>query len=68
VRRARREDDRRFIQVELTEAGEALIRTVFPQHADAVATDMGVLSAAELRLLIGLCRRLAAGAGPAPNE
>ena len=60
VQRERRADDRRFIQVALTSAGEALIRTVFPQHADAVATEMGVLAGDELRTLTRLGRRLAA--------
>jgi len=66
VRRVRREDDRRFIQVELTTAGEELIRRVFPQHADAVATELGALAGDELRQLTQLCRRLAAG--PEQND
>jgi len=66
VRRERREDDRRFIQVALTPAGDALIREVFPRHADAVATELEVLSGEELRQLTYLCRRLAAG--PEQND
>lgn len=67
VRRERRADDRRFIQVELTPAGEALIRSVFPRHADAVATEMGVLAGDELRTLTRLGRRLAA-TGPERDD
>lgn len=60
VRRERLSDDRRFVQVALTPSGESLIRQVFPRHADAVATELGVLSGDELRQLTRLCRRLAA--------
>lgn len=63
VRRERRGDDRRYVQVALTPAGEALIERTFPQHADAVATELGVLTGEELRALTRLCRRLATPAG-----
>ena len=59
VRRERSGDDRRFVRVELTPSGTALIREVFPRHADAVATELGVLTGEEHRQLTRLCRRLA---------
>jgi MarR family 2-MHQ and catechol resistance regulon transcriptional repressor len=68
VRRERRGDDRRYVQVALTPAGEALIRQTFPRHADAVATELGVLSGDELRQLTRLCRRLATPAGPGLDD
>ena len=55
--------DRRYVKVTLTSAGEALIGEVFPQHADAVATQLAVLTTDEHRQLTRLCRRLAATPG-----
>ena len=60
VQRERGGVDRRYVKVALTPAGERLIREVFPQHADAVATQLAVLSADEHRHLTRLCRRLVA--------
>lgn len=60
VRRVRREDDRRFVAVHLTEAGQALLEAVLPGHAAAVAERFAILSPDEQRMLVGLCRRLAA--------
>ena len=63
VQRERGGADRRYVRVSLTSAGEALIRQVFPQHADNVATQLAVLSTDEHRQLTRLCRRLASGPG-----
>lgn len=63
VQRERGHEDRRYVKVHLTAAGEALIRSVFPRHADAVATELAVLSTDEHRQLTRLCRRLAAAPG-----
>ena len=65
VRRSRAAGDRRFVLVQLTASGEALIRRTFPAHAAAVARELAVLTQAEQRMLGRLCRRLGLGqAGP----
>lgn len=58
VRRARDENDRRYITVHLTPAGEALIRTFFPGHVARIETLMGALTADEQETLRQLCRKL----------
>lgn len=68
VQRERGESDRRFVLVRLTTAGEAMIRMVFPRHADAVATEMATLSREEHRQLSRLCRRLVVTPGSAVRD
>src|SRR6266508_3538041 len=58
VRRERSVEDRRFIQVHLTEEGARLIRRVFPAHADAITRQLAVLTQEEQRALGNLCRKL----------
>jgi MarR family 2-MHQ and catechol resistance regulon transcriptional repressor len=58
VRRERSVEDRRFIQVHLTEEGARLIRRVFPAHADAITRELAVLTPEEQRALGNLCRKL----------
>ena len=58
VQRHRDEHDRRVIMVQLTDAGHDLIATIFPQHAEAVADELSVLTADEQRQLGELCRKL----------
>lgn len=58
VKRDRQINDRRCIQVQLTEQGRALIEAVFPRHVAAVVEEMSLLSAAEQEELGRLCRRL----------
>ena len=58
VRRERDTQDRRYVTVHLTEAGEKLIRELFPRHAAAIAAEMGALSAEEQDELGRLCRKL----------
>lgn len=60
VRRERSVDDRRFIQVHLTDPGERLIRRVFPGHAAAITRELAVLTQEEQRTLGNLCRKLGA--------
>ena len=60
VRRERSVEDRRFIQVHLTEEGARLIRLVFPAHADAITRQLEVLTQEEQRALGNLCRKLGA--------
>jgi MarR family 2-MHQ and catechol resistance regulon transcriptional repressor len=63
VARLRRDDDRRFVTVRLTPEGEALVRGLFPAHAERAAAEFAALTPAEQRRLIGLCRRLLRGTG-----
>jgi MarR family transcriptional regulator, 2-MHQ and catechol-resistance regulon repressor len=58
VRRERSVEDRRFIQVHLTEDGARLIRLVFPAHADAITRQLATLTQEEQRALGNLCRKL----------
>lgn len=58
VRRARREDDRRRIDVHLTEKGEALVAAVLPAHVAGVVQAFSVLTAEEIAELSRLCRKL----------
>lgn len=58
VRRERQKDDRRMIRIHLTPTGRRLIEHAFPEHARAVAEQMGALSPAELETLRRLARKL----------
>ncbi len=58
VRRVRLEDDRRYVELQLTAEGAALIKGFFPGHARRVAEAMAALPAAEQKVLGRLCRQL----------
>lgn len=58
VRRERKEEDRRFMMVRLTDAGVELISKVFPSHAAVIAREMSVLSEREQKTLAQLCKKL----------
>ncbi len=58
VTRQRRPDDRRCIDISLTEKGEALIEEIFPAHVAGVVQTMGALSADEQQQLGALLRKL----------
>jgi MarR family transcriptional regulator, 2-MHQ and catechol-resistance regulon repressor len=58
VRRTRREDDRRMIDVALTPKGRTRIRRLFPAHARRITQLFAALTAAEQRQLGDLCRTL----------
>ncbi len=58
VRRERGSTDRRYIRVHLTDAGAALVRSLFPAHAARLAAEMRLLNGDEQRELGRLCRRL----------
>ena len=58
VQRTREANDRRVVTVSLTEAGEALIAELFPQHVCAIVEEMSVLTADEQETLGRLCRKL----------
>ncbi len=61
VRRARRPEDRRYVEVQLTAAGEGFIRKVFPGHAQRVAELFRGLSPTDQRELARLSRKLVLG-------
>ncbi len=58
VLRKRDSDDRRFINVHLTEMGNELIGRLFPVHADIIKRELQVLTADEQDLLGDLCKKL----------
>jgi MarR family 2-MHQ and catechol resistance regulon transcriptional repressor len=58
VSRQKREDDRRFYWINLTEKGSALIAAIFPEHVKLISRRMNVLTAEEQIELSRLCRKL----------
>lgn len=58
VRRVRRADDRRVVDVSLTPEGRQTIDAVFPGHAARIAALFGVLTSDEQELLGRLCKKL----------
>ena len=58
VRRERVAEDRRFLTIHLTEAGEQLIAEVFPRVAAAIVEEITILEEAEQEELGRLCRML----------
>jgi len=58
VRRERRDSDRRFVTIHLTEAGEALIERVMPAHAAEISSVFSVLTPDEQDTLGELCKKL----------
>ena len=58
VTRARRPDDRRCIDVSLTDDGQALIAGLMPAHVAGVVEAFGALTPAEQTPLAALCRAL----------
>ena len=61
VRRQRKQDDRRCIEIQLTDAGEELLATIFPSHVSRVEKALRVLDQNEQQLLASLCRKLGLG-------
>lgn len=58
VVRQRDAQDRRFITIHLTEAGQARIAEVFPAHVSRIVQMFDVLTAEEQETLRVLCRKL----------
>lgn len=56
VYRQRREDDRRRIDVFLTDAGKELVRSILPDHVKGVVAAFAILSPGEQKQLATLCR------------
>jgi MarR family transcriptional regulator, 2-MHQ and catechol-resistance regulon repressor len=63
VCRERSADDRRFVRVHLTEAGQRLVRDIFPRHVAGVVAAVSCLSATEQEQLAALLKKL----GTAPD-
>lgn len=58
VTRQRREDDRRCVDILLTEPGRALTEAILPAHVAGVVAALSVLTTAEQTQLAALCRTL----------
>ncbi len=58
VRRARRENDRRCLDIHLTEEGKNLIAQILPDHIQGVVDTFAVLSEEEKTELARLCRKV----------
>ncbi len=58
VRRERNEEDRRFINVHITEKGKKLFKKIMPLHVKSVEEEMRSLSSHELEELGRLCVKL----------
>jgi MarR family 2-MHQ and catechol resistance regulon transcriptional repressor len=58
VRRTRRKDDRRAVEVTLTAGGRRLITDLFPEHARRITRLFGALSPRDQQRLGALCRTL----------
>jgi MarR family 2-MHQ and catechol resistance regulon transcriptional repressor len=58
VRRVRSDEDRRRSVVELTTEGRALIRRIFPAHAQAIVRAFSALSRGEQEELARMCKVL----------
>jgi MarR family 2-MHQ and catechol resistance regulon transcriptional repressor len=61
VKRTRRVDDRRVVDVSLTPAGRRQIERIFPAHVGRIAERFGRLTADEQAELGRLCRKLGLG-------
>jgi MarR family 2-MHQ and catechol resistance regulon transcriptional repressor len=58
VRRVRRLNDRRFVNVHLTKEGTKLFEEIFPRHVLIVEREMSILDESEQEQLGRLCRKL----------
>ena len=63
VTRQRRKDDRRCIDIDLTQTGRDLIASILPDHVAGVANTLSPLSAEEQQQLAALCRKLGLAQG-----
>jgi len=58
VERRRDPEDRRYVQVHLTNEGESLIAEIFPDHVQQIMDTFGVLMDEEIEELGRLCKKL----------
>jgi MarR family 2-MHQ and catechol resistance regulon transcriptional repressor len=61
VRRQRDTEDRRLVNIHLTEAGRYLIARVFPKQLKRIVHELSVLTPQEQDTLSELCRKLGKG-------
>ena len=61
VRRVRDLEDRRKVQVSLTDEGRQLIGQIFPDHVASITGEMSALTPQEQETLGNLCRKLGQG-------
>lgn len=61
VKRKRNPNDRRFVSVHLTEAGEKLISEIFPEHVDHIVNEFNSLSSTEQEELSRICKKIGRG-------
>ena len=64
VHRERREDDRRCVDILLTDRGKVLVEEILPIHVQRIVDVFSVLSLEEQAQLGVLCRKLGRDAGP----
>ena len=62
VQRERNTSDRRVIVIHLTKEGQKLIHEIFPSHATLITRELGVLKAADQKILGDLCKKVGMGA------
>lgn len=68
VHRQRCPEDRRRVDVTLTEAGRALLEGIWPEHLAGVVAAFGVLTPEERDQLAALCRKLGLGQARVERE
>jgi MarR family 2-MHQ and catechol resistance regulon transcriptional repressor len=68
IDRHRCPEDRRRVDVTLTEEGCALLQEIWPQHLDGVVSVFHILSPEEQEQLGALCRKLGLGQGKRSTE
>jgi len=61
VERRRDPEDRRYVKVHLTEAGESLIADIFPEHVERIVDVFDVLDDEEIETFSRLCKKLGLG-------
>jgi MarR family 2-MHQ and catechol resistance regulon transcriptional repressor len=63
VYRQRRKEDRRCVDIHLTEDGRSLIQSIWPAHLAGVVETMNALTNDEQETLAALCRKLGLSLG-----
>ena len=61
VRRQRREEDRRCVEIHLTDVGGELVESILPAHVSGVEATISILTVEEQVQLGTLCRKLGLG-------
>lgn len=61
VKRLRYQKDRRYFNIELTNKGKNLIKSIFPEHVKAIVREFETLTQEEQKVLRNLTRKLGKG-------